>query len=645
MATLNCLQACSSSWRRSVSDSSLDDFDAELAVRRSLWKNQKLLPPLSERMPLRNAFEWMLGTLMWYTGIVVPLMACFRLEHHPAQLAIEYCIDALYWVDICMTMRTAYYDGNQELVVDREAIQEAYIRRRFVVDAAANFPWEVFTLAAGCETTSPIFAAARLVRLLRFCRMIKVHKPVLVDANASAGNRMIAFFPLITHWTACIWWAIGYDQFTQGFVDQKDVAGGSSWLVRPNTKGLRLGYDSGMSQNYFSSLYWATSTLMKTAWIPPSTLAEKSFACFIVLVGAIMFAVIIAQINLIIRRVDKSTEQRREKLSTFRHFCQQNKLGPAQTRRIIGHAMAEWKVTQGVLEGAELKKLPPVLAGEMMYEMRKDLLDLPSCHLLFRTSRPCAKLLLMKSTTHVCLKNDHLAGYGQIAIEIFVLQRGSLQILMPANTRHKASLGKGAPGMGGKCFESDRQSSGQSRVSKKNHMLFRMLERPGSITGTWNPYDTHLEYPFEVVAKSFSTLLNIPRVALVDTLTEFPSDRPSVLALLENEYMLTMQALKLGKSGRSGSRSGRPSAGCSASVRDLGQEKENGDPIDVQKAHAAQLREMRAALGAIDATLARSASEMSQLTENASLLTTILEALTDTHTGAAAESPRTRLES
>ena len=65
---------------------------------------------------------------------------------------------------------------------------------------------------------------------------------------------------------------------------------------------------------------------------------------------------------------------------------------------------------------------------------------------------------------------------------------------------------------------------------------------PGSITGTWNPYDTHLEYPFEVVAKSFSTLLNIPRVALVDTLTEFPSDRPSMLALLENEYMMTMKS-------------------------------------------------------------------------------------------------------
>ena len=35
----------------------LEEFDPELAIRNQLWKNERLLPPLGDRMPLRNTFE------------------------------------------------------------------------------------------------------------------------------------------------------------------------------------------------------------------------------------------------------------------------------------------------------------------------------------------------------------------------------------------------------------------------------------------------------------------------------------------------------------------------------------------------------------------------------------------------------------
>ena len=523
-----------------VDDDHLEEYDAELAVRRALWGKEKLLPPLGAGMPIRNTFEMLLQVLMVYTGIFVPLYSCFQIPYHPAQLVVDYLIDMCFWFDIALTMRTAYYNQNHELVTDKKEIQRTYMKKRLRLDIIANFPFELFTLLAGHSTTSAAFSAWRLWRMLRFCRMKRLHPKILVDLNASGPRRLVNFFPLITHWVACLWFAIGLSGPSNGdeppalLALRPERQGGSSWLMRPNYNSILLGSETNL-QAYVSSLYWASATLMKTAYVNPATTEEKLFTCVILLIGAVMFAVFLGQVFKILARLDEGSAQRREKMAMFRLFCDHNKLSAPLSHKVLSYAMAEWNVTLGVSTGETLKLLSHSLAGQLLYEMRKDVLE--ACPVTSSTSLSCAKKLLARTTVQVCIKNEYVLGCDELARELLILVKGSLKISLPSAGSKRGSK---SPARG------DDSCSPTIRVgSKKNLMQFRMLESMGCITGLWRPYENGLRYPFEVQAKEFTTMLNIGRQALLEVMGTFDEDRPKIQKVLDQEYELVQQALRI----------------------------------------------------------------------------------------------------
>ena len=362
-------------------------------------------------------------------------------------------------------MATAYHNENNELITDKKAIRDWYLRRRFVWDVVANTPWELFALAAGHPTASPVFAAWRLFRLLRFIRLRKLHPSFIVDVDNSALRRFVNYYPLIIHWVACIWYFIGISGISDGYVGKTDQLGGTSWILRPTKGALNL-QDADTFMAYISSLYWAASALMKTPNIAPSTTTEKVFACEIIALGALMFAVFLGQIYKIIEHLDEGSLQRREKMSLFRTFCHYNKLDAQMTKKVIGYAMAEWNVTRGVSTAETLKIVSPSLGWQIIQSMRKDINE--TCPLYSQTTQACMKHMLTKSTMQVCLKNEYLIGHEQLAREVFVLMKGQLKANLPSKTR---------PLAGG--------TGGSKGGSKKNLMQFRMLEKEGQIIGMW----------------------------------------------------------------------------------------------------------------------------------------------------------------
>jgi len=602
---------CSAAARSTVGDGDLDDFDADLAIRRSLWKKEKLLPPLSQRMPIRRSFDNLLMIMTVYTGVSAPLFSCFHplAKYSTSQLIVDYLIDVLFWLDIGLILRTAFYDINHELVVSARDIRTNYRQKRLLIDVLANFPLELFALAAGHNTDSPVFASWRLFRLLRFFRIKKLHPALVIDLNDSAARRLVRFFPLIIHWVACLWWYIGVTELKKPGYDDPS-SGRASWLVRPPPGTKHRLDNADLGEAYISVLYWAASILMKTAWIAPNTTVELCFASAALLMGAIMFAVFLGQVFKIIARLDEGSAQRREKMGSIQAFLNRNKVSTKNARNVLNYALAEWNVTQGVSASETLKLLPKSLSSQVLYEMRKDLME--TCSLLAQPSVACAKALLMRSTVQVCLKNEYVVAYNELARELFILVAGSLQISLASR---KSMRG------GGKGTEDTTRPASRS-MSKKQHMQFRMLEKQGAITGMWNPYESSLRYPFDVQAKEFSTMVNINRKAVQEVMNIFDGDRPKIRALLEHEYDLVMQALGKGKSMRE-SRVSTP--------EDTGGDNAGADAADadasvatIEQQSQARTAEMKATLEGIEGGVHKALNEIADAKAAVSVLPTIL---------------------
>jgi len=134
----------------------------------------------------------------------------------------------------------------------------------------------------------------------------------------------------------------------------------------------------------------------------------------------------------------------------------------------------------------------------------------------------------------VCLKSEYVVGHNELVKELFILIRGSLQLSVP-NTRKSTASSKMMAG-------ADNRNS---RMSKKNLMNFRMLEKMGGICGLWNPYEKSCRYPYEAQAKEFTTMFNVSRQSILEVLNQFDDDRRKIMAVLEKEYDLVANALRL----------------------------------------------------------------------------------------------------
>ena len=68
---------------------------------------------------------------MQYNAVYIPLELCFSEQLGPkatAHIAFDFCVDALFLVDVVINFRTVYYDEDMEMVLDVKLIRQHYVK-------------------------------------------------------------------------------------------------------------------------------------------------------------------------------------------------------------------------------------------------------------------------------------------------------------------------------------------------------------------------------------------------------------------------------------------------------------------------------------------------------------------------------------
>lgn len=195
-----------------------------------------------------------------YQSVVIPFRLCFGIEAEGAWFFIETAIDISFMLDIFVQFNTGFYRrGN--LVNNRRAICENYVKSWFLIDFFASFPYSwVFsedalvsaeaeaslsansTMIDGAKAApaqSSDSAALRvpqlvklikLAKFLRFLRLLRVFKikQILYRIEELIMNEtLVAFLNLlrvisvvffIAHWIACIFFSIGSGEDNGGWI-------------------------------------------------------------------------------------------------------------------------------------------------------------------------------------------------------------------------------------------------------------------------------------------------------------------------------------------------------------------------------------------------------------------------------------------
>lgn len=70
----------------------------------------------------KNVWSLVLALLLLYTAYVTPVQIAFFDDKTDAWTFLDYVVNALFILDIFVTMNSSYFDGNNQLIQSRKKI-------------------------------------------------------------------------------------------------------------------------------------------------------------------------------------------------------------------------------------------------------------------------------------------------------------------------------------------------------------------------------------------------------------------------------------------------------------------------------------------------------------------------------------------
>lgn len=502
-----------------------------------------------------------------YNSIYIPIdIALFNVNKHPGQCIFDYAIvDVLFIVDMLLNLRTTYYDEEGELVLDSRVIWKRYVFSYWcMIDTLAVFPFDIVVNAAsgqavdlcdmGSQSNDANVSVVKLLKALRLLRLVRFRKELdrLSGANALRVIVSLSIFILVAHWLACIWWAIGYIEFQADEAIAQaanisvvcDNSHQCSWLRRiPG--GEPLAPSSPFEAQYFSAMFWSLTTLMKTPWVGPDTVAEKIFATLAIFAGAIFYAYFLSTVQGSYAIYSKRASQKRDKISNLNAFLKAFRISTPLGQKLIQHttAQAAW-LPLGLVNSNVLMQLPSHLRGAVALEMYAVTCGDPSS-MFPALSIEGAKALVMRLHTQLVMQDQVLISQKEVCCHLYFLMKGALRVTSEApSTAGEAEFGRqsvsGAP--------DGAVVAGASRMSsRKGFGGAREIERPGASVGLVEPIDPASLglYPAWVTASKKTLVLYITQREMADALDGFRADIDPLRDALVKQHASLMDSLKI----------------------------------------------------------------------------------------------------
>jgi len=213
-------------------------------------------------------------------------------------------------------------------------------------------------------------------------------------------------------------------------------------------------------------------------------------------------------------------------MSTLHRLIGKYEVPAKLQKRVFMYVQTQWSTTKGLDNQRILLKIPPALRGDILESIYADLVQ--TSPIFSKVSHECVRVMLSKLRSEVCLAKETLLASNQLCNEVYLLVRGVLQV-QPGEDE---SAGKGG------------------KQAFKGKMLFRAIEKTGSLVGMRDPFEKDCRYPFHVVAVKQAQLVALTGKDLMEVFAmDNRADIESICEVLDKEFCDVQQALIKGQEG------------------------------------------------------------------------------------------------
>lgn len=306
-------------------------------------------------------FVWeLLGLLgVGFDFVFVPLGLMDMPE--PDIIYVVYKLFRWYWTfDVILSFFKGYIDSKGHAVADLRRVVKMYLKTWFCVDICVLVcDW------VEAQTGDGRHGSLNFLRLLRLLRMFKARQITgLVKQYVQSEEvilvacilRVIALLSGACHLTASFWYSVGrigsYDQPGWVVTNQVDI---ESPLER-----------------YTLTFHWSLAALSGNLVVVPTTVAERTFTCFILVLFFMFSAGFVSTITTSMTRLQIIASQDSTHFAALRRYLDDNGVSltlATKVQRNAQHAMQEQKKMTDERDVELLKLVSQPLMSELHFEL------------------------------------------------------------------------------------------------------------------------------------------------------------------------------------------------------------------------------------------------------------------------------------
>lgn len=418
-------------------------------------------------------WDFFVSACVVYLTMTMPFSLGFHAEatwqRARLRYVVDWAVDAVFFLDMCLCFCVAYTSNEGVLVTDRcRVFRKYFFSFGFAIDflsIASRFSGYFLGKSSSFLKNARLLRMVRLTKLFKLTRILKLKrgsksceeeeaatnpifkiikhnadslpnsqrrrvdgaaaraqnstwttmKSLATHPTAASASWMFVVLFVIAHMVACAW---------HGLVGFNESSKERHWI---NANNL---VDATTKKAYLASLYWAFTTMTTVGYgdIVVASNDEKTFAIVVMIIGGICFGYIIGNVSAMLENLDMVATLHDQKLDAVKEYLYDRQYPAAVAVKIKQHfrfaygKLGVFYDAQDIYDG-----LPRSVQIDLAYEQRAQLVERSSflSHELATgtfVANICRKLIPCKADD-----GEMLFFQGDIGTHVYLVDTGSVK--------------------------------------------------------------------------------------------------------------------------------------------------------------------------------------------------------------------------
>lgn len=376
----------------------------------------------------KSLWSILLSLVLAYTCLVTPYRVAFlsSVDNTQAWYMIDWVTDSIFWFDILVNFLSAYYDNNDNLIVEKRTIVCNYLSGWFFPDVVGVLPFDYILNVTRYGNLVRVAKLPRLYKLVRMTKMIRVLK-LIKERNTvikylmdifSIGQGFERLFVSICsifvfcHLACCFW-------FMAADLNDNPI----NWVQQYNL------IDKDNFDLYIASFYWITQTVVTVGYgdIAAVNTIERIMACLYMFVGVFFYSFTIGSLSSLLSSLDSKNATFDQKLNTLIQIRNQYNIDNLLYNR-LKRALKYGTTQKDDEKMTFLNELPLNLRIELSVIMHKNVVQ----GIEFFKNKPPTFIALIGpylKPFHIG-KDEYIFHEGEYADEMYFIKEGDVAIVL-----------------------------------------------------------------------------------------------------------------------------------------------------------------------------------------------------------------------